>query len=149
MSQVAYTSPLVLEPRRSRYQFIYLFLVHALALTVLVMPINLSWILRAAIAVLVTISLVWYLRRGLPRRLVWESDGDWQLLMANDNEVTGQLRPDSYVFRLLVILRIQLESGGCATVVILPDMLDPQSFRRLRVRLFQPRLAEATEDTAV
>ena len=113
------------------------------------MPINLLWILRVAIAVVVTISLVWHLRGRLPRRLVWESDGDWQLLMANGNEVTGQLRPDSYVFRLLVILRIQLESGGCTTVVIFPDMLDTQSFRRLRVRLFQTRLAEATEDTAV
>lgn len=149
MSHVAYTSPLVLEPRRSRYLLIYLFLVHALALTVLVMPINLSWILRVAIAVVVTINLVWHLRRRLPRRLVWESDGDWQLLMANGTEVTGHLRPDTYVFRLLVILRIKLEPGGCTSVVIFPDMLDSQSFRRLRVRLFQTRLAEATEDTAV
>ncbi len=149
MLHAAYTSPLVLEPRRSGYLLLYLLLIHALALTVLVLPIDFSWFLKLAIALAVIISLGWQLRRRPPRRLVWETDGDWQLLLADGKEVTGQLCPDSYVSVLLVILRFRLEQSGRATLVILPDTLDPRTFRRLRVRLFQTRLAETAEDTGV
>ncbi len=149
MSHAAYTSPLVLEPRRSRYLLLYLLLFHALALIVLVLPIDLSWLLRLAIATAVMISLVRQLCHRPPRCLVWESDGDWQLLVNGGKTVTGQLRPDSYASTWLVILRFRLEQSGHTTVVILPDMLDPQTFRRLRVRLFQTRLAETTEDTGL
>jgi hypothetical protein len=35
----------------------------------------------------------------------------------------------------LVILPLELESGRSLRLPILPDMLDPTTFRRLRVRL--------------
>lgn len=149
MSHVAYASPLVLKPRRSRYLFIYLFCVHALALAVLAAPLNLPLVLRFGIAGVVIISFIWQISRLPPHCLVWEADGDWQLLFADGNEYRGQLHRDSYVSTLLVALRFRLEQGGYRSVVILPDMLDPQSFRRLRVRLYQARLAEVAEDSAV
>jgi len=149
MSHAAYASPLVLETGRSRYLTVYLLLVHALALTVIAAPLNLSLTLRLAVAAAVLLSFIWQINRKPPRRLVWESDGDWQLFFADASERTGQLRPDSYVSPWLVILRFKLVKGGRCSVVIMPDMLDPQSFRRLRVRLYQARLADAAEDTAV
>lgn len=149
MSHVAYASPLVLEPRRSRYLLIYLVLIHALALAVLAAPLNLSLTLRLAVAAAVVLSFIRQIIRVPPRHLVWESDGDWQLLFQDGSEYTGQLRPDSYVSPLLVILRFQLEQGGYCSVVMLPDILDPQSFRRLRVRLYQARLADTAEESAV
>ena len=149
MSHDAYANPLVLEPRRSRYLCIYLGVVHAMALVALTAPINLPLLLRFGIAALVILSFIRQLRRLPPQRLVWEADGEWQLFYADDNISTGQLRPDSYVSTLFVVLCFRLQSGGTRSVVILPDMLDPQSMRRLRVRLFQARLAETAEDTAV
>lgn len=149
MSQDAYASPLVLEPRRSRYLFIYLFMVHTMALVVLAAPINLPLLLRFGIAAAVIISFIRQLGRLPPQRLVWEADGEWQLIYADGNVSTGQLRPDSYVSTLLVVLCFRLQSGGSSSVAILPDMLDPQSMRRLRVRLFQARLAEAADESGV
>lgn len=149
MSHDAYASPLVLEPRRSRYLLIYLVLIHALALAVIAAPFNLSLSLRLAVAAVVVMSFIRQIIRVPPWRLVWRTDQDWQLLFQDGRERTGQLRPDTYVSIWLVILRFQLEQGGRCSVVILPDMLDPQSFRRLRVRLYQARLAETAEDSAV
>lgn len=149
MSHDAFASPLVLEPRRSRYLHIYLVLIHALALAVIAAPLNLSLTLRLAVAVVVVLSFIRHITRLPPRRLAWQTDEDWQLLFQDGSERTGQLRPDTYVSPWLVILRFQLEQGGRCSVVILPDMLDPQSFRRLRVRLYQARLAETAEDSAV
>jgi hypothetical protein len=82
-------------------------------------------------------------------RLVWEVDDDWTLWCNDSTELVGQLRPDSYESTLLVILRLQLQQGGRRTLVLLPDMLDRQSFRRLRVRLRQARLADATDEAGV
>ena len=149
MSHNAYASPLVLEPRRSRHLLIYLVLIHALALAVIAAPLNLSLTLRLAVAAVVVLSFIRQITRVPPHRLVWQADGDWQLLFADASERTGQLGPDSYVSPWLVILRLKLEKSGRCSVVILPDMLDPQSFRRLRVRLYQTRLAETAEDIAV
>jgi hypothetical protein len=155
MSHVAYASPLALEPGVSRYLKLYLIVIHSMALAVVAAPLNVPVVLRLGIAVVIVISFVWQWRRTRENdparihRLVWEADEDWYLWCNDSTEHVGQLRPDSYVSTLLVILRFQLEQGGRCSVVILPDMLDKQSFRRLRVRLYQARLADAAEDSAV
>ena len=155
MSHAAYASPLVLEPGVSRYLLFYLIVIHALALVVLVAPLNLPVLVRLVLALMIVISFLWYWRRTRLRnparivRLVWEADDDWTLWCNDSTEHVGQLRPESYESIWLVILRLQLEQGGRRTIVILPDMLDRQSFRRLRVRLRQARLADKTEETGV
>lgn len=149
MSHGAFASPLVLEPRRSRYLLIYLLLVHALALLVVVLPLNLPVLLRFGIAAAVLISFVWQVSRVSLRYLIWETDGDWQLQEAGGKKIIVRLCPATYVSPILVVLRFQLQSGGTRSVVLLPDMLDRQSFRRLRVRLYQARLAERADDPAV
>ena len=155
MSHAAYASPLVLEPGVSRYLIFYLIVIHSLALAVVAAPLNLPAIFRFALAVVIVISFVWQWRRTRLNdpariyRLVWEADDDWTLWCNDSSELVGQLRPESYESTWLVILRLQFQQGGRRTIVILPDMLDRQSFRRLRVRLRQARLAEAAEETGV
>lgn len=153
MSHAAYASPLVLEPGVSRYLILYLIVIHSLALAVVAAPLNLPAAIRFALAVVVVFSFVWQWRRARAHdlahihRLVWEVDDDWTLWCNDSTELVGQLRPDSYESIWLVILRLQLQQGGRRTVVLLPDMLDRQSFRRLRVRLRQARLADTADDT--
>ena len=155
MSHAAYASPLVLEPGVSRYLILYLIVIHTLALAVVAAPLNIPVALRLAIAVAIVISFIGHWRRtrvndpARIHRLVWEADDDWTLWSNDSTELVGQLRPDSYESIWLVILRLQLQQGGRRTLVLLPDMLDRQSFRRLRVRLRQARLADATDETAV
>lgn len=155
MSHIAYASPLVLEPGVSRYLISYLVVIHGLALAVVAAPLNMPAVFRVALAVVIVISFIWQWRRTRLNnpariyRLMWEVDDDWILWCNDSSEIVGQLRPESYESTWLVILRLQLQQGGRRTIVILPDMLDRQSFRRLRVRLRQTRLAEATDETGV
>jgi len=155
MSHIAYASPLVLEPGVSRYLISYLVVIHGLALAVVAAPLNMPAVFRVALAVVIVISFIWQWRRTRLNnpariyRLMWEVDDDWTLWCNDSSEIVGQLRPESYESTWLVILRLQLQQGGRRTIVILPDMLDRQSFRRLRVRLRQTRLAEATDETGV
>jgi len=155
MSHTTYVSPLVLEPGISRYLILYLVVIHTLALALVATPLNLPAALRFGIAIMIVISFIWQWRRtrvndpARIHRLVWEADDDWALWCNDSTELVGQLRPDSYESTWLVILRLQLQQGGRRTVVILPDMLDQQSFRRLRVRMRQVRLADATDETGV
>ncbi len=155
MSHAAYASPLVLEPGVSRYLNIYLVVVHALALVVIAVPMNLPLAVRLGIAVAIVCSFIRQWRRTRQhapariRRLVWEVDDDWNVWCNDSTETVAQLRPESYESTWLVILHLQLNQGGKRILLLLPDMLDRQSFRRLRVRLRQARLAEATEDSGV
>ena len=155
MSHAAYASPLVLEPGVSRYLILYLVVIHTLALAVVAAPLNLPAALRFGVAIMIVFSFIRQWRRTREHdparihRLVWEADDDWTLWCNDSTELVGQLRSDSYESIWLVILRLQLQQGGRRTLVLLPDMLDRQSFRRLRVRLRQARLADATDETAV
>jgi hypothetical protein len=155
MLHAAYASPLVLEPGVSRYLKLYLIVIHGLALAVLVTPFNMPLMFRFMLAVIIVGSFIWNWRRSRLNdsarvvRLVWEVDGDWTLRWNDATQRVAQLRPETYESTWLVILHFQLQAGGRLSVVILPDMLDRQSFRRLRVRLRQARLAEATDEAGV
>ena len=155
MLHAAYASPLVLEPGVSRYLKLYLNVIHALALTVLVTPLNLPLMFRFMLAVIIVGSFIWHWRRSRLNdparvvRLVWEVDGDWTLWWNDATQRVAQLRPETYESTWLVILHFQLQAGGRLSVVILPDMLDRQSYRRLRVRLRQTRVADMPEETGV
>jgi len=101
-----------------------------------------------ALAVLVVSSMVWGIRRHALRldrnaivRLVWDADDYWLLVTADGRELAGELMPSSYVHPSLVILIFQTGGAGIhrlwnrRSVVLLPDALDAESLRRLRVRL--------------
>ena len=79
-------------------------------------------------------ALLWHPRSV--RRLRWGSGGRWQVGSRDGQELSATLSPDSFVRPWLTILRLRPESGGLVrNVVLLPDMLDAEAFRRLRVRL--------------
>ncbi|RMD71251.1 MAG: hypothetical protein D6819_02210 [Gammaproteobacteria bacterium] len=66
--------------------------------------------------------------------LLWEEDGSWHLLTAQGEEVRARLA-GAASYAHLVVLSFRLEGDGGRAVVILPDALDVQSFRRLRMHL--------------
>lgn len=68
-------------------------------------------------------------------RLIWSRQGQWRLVSADGAEHTAELQTDSYVHPWLVILNFTLQPKGRASVVLFPDSLHDEDFRRLRVRL--------------
>lgn len=131
----------VLEPRPSRIQRIIQTLFYVLALVaVLQAAMPFEW---QVAAVLLWLGLLLYevnsWRKPLSVVLLHERIGDWWLADAEGNTSRAGLRR-SMVWRYLVVLDFRtLEGAGprFRRVVLFPDSVLPDEFRRLRVRLLQ------------
>jgi hypothetical protein len=58
-----------------------------------------------------------------------------RLTLRSGRETGATLRPFVFMQPWLVILHFRRDDGRTVRLVLLPDMLDADSFRRLRVRL--------------
>jgi len=67
--------------------------------------------------------------------LILDEAGDWYLRDRAGGLRQGQLRASSFVSPALIILSFSLREGGQRRLVMLPDSVDPDLLRRLRVRL--------------
>ncbi|HUT41831.1 MAG TPA: protein YgfX [Gammaproteobacteria bacterium] len=119
----------------------WLLLVHAAAalqlpFTTLPMPAMLL------IATGILASLAWHWPRqasraapGCIHSLTWDGDGTCHLQLQDGAMRRATLCRTAFVQPWLVILHLRTGSRLRRQLVILPDMLDPVTFRRLRVRL--------------
>ncbi len=114
---------------------------HGVALAVLA-PLALPLWARILLALLVIISLlyhVWYdaWLLALSSNKALLLDGDMVLLLArNGDQVTARVLADSLVTPLITILNVLPQGAHLArSIIILPDSLDTESFRQLRVWL--------------
>lgn len=114
---------------------------HGVALAVLV-PLALPLWARILLALLVIISLLyhvchdaWLLALSSNKSLLL--DGDMvQLVARNGDQVTARVLADSLVTPYITVLNVLPQGSRLArSVIILPDSLDAESFRQLRVWL--------------
>ncbi|CAH1091075.1 protein YgfX [Candidatus Nitrotoga sp. 1052] len=114
---------------------------HGAALAVLA-PLSLSLWARTLLALLVLISLLyhvwqdaWLLALSSNKTLLL--DGDMVLLVArNGDQVTARVLADSLVTPFITVLNVLPQGAYLArSIIILPDSLDAESFRQLRVWL--------------
>lgn len=131
----------VLEPRPSRIQGIILIGFYGLALVaVLQAVLPLAWqvaVVAIWLGLLLYELISW--RHPLPVVLLHERIGDWWMADAKGNTCRASLRR-SMVWRYLVVLDFQALDGArprYQRVVLFPDSVPPDDFRRLRVRLLQ------------
>jgi hypothetical protein len=143
MSSPSYALPLRLERRSSRYLLTALVGVHGLALLV-IPPLPVAWWIKVPVAL--AIAAQWFVtwRRQLAltsplavKGLVWTGENTWELFGADGASRKAKLLPGAYIHPLLVILRFLTEDKHKCAVVLPRDSLDPDSHRRLRVRLLQ------------
>jgi hypothetical protein len=114
---------------------------HAAALAVLPLC-GLPPLPVAALLLSVVLSWLRSRRRDVLRRdpdtivsLVWEAGNRWRLTLRSGEQTGAVLRPFVFMQPWLVILHFRRDDGRAARLVLLPDMLDRETFRRLRVRL--------------
>lgn len=125
--------------RPSHYLAAILIVAHGAALAAL-FPLNLPTWSKAALALIMLFSLVYHLRRD-----AWLSapssgtalmlDGDRVMLATRGGkQLTGHVLRDSLVTPLITVLNVLPQGARFArSVIILPDSLDVESFRQLRV----------------
>ena len=132
---------LVIKPRPSRLLAGILSAVHLITLFVLaLLPLSLWILLLLSGAIVVNLGYVFrrhVLLRGKKAvtKLICDTEGSWKVLNGKSNELLAQLHPDTFVSRWLVILNLSTNSTGNYSVVLLPDSLDQDTMRQLRVRI--------------
>jgi len=70
------------------------------------------------------------------QEIIHTSEGDWKLAWSNGTEIYAGLQADSYLHPFITILNFTADNRKKYPVVLLPDSVDPESFRRVRVLLF-------------
>lgn len=116
----------------------WLLLLHALALPAVALP-PFPLPVKLALLAAILLSLAWHWRRRLSQRqpravrgLRWE-EGDLCILrLATGERLSARLAGHAFIMPWLVILYFR---GRPRQLVLLPDMLPAEAFRRLRVRL--------------
>lgn len=98
---------------------------------------RLPWMFDLAICALIVLY-AWHSLRRLKRQpltmLGWHADGTWTLHLTGNRQVQGHLR-SGRVLGPLIMLRLAWPQGGETTLALLPDSIDADTRRRLRVRL--------------
>ena len=69
------------------------------------------------------------------RSLRWGEGNDWQLTRQDGTTLHTSLQPRVFIHPRLVILRFRNTWRQSYSVVLVTDRLDPELFRKLRVRL--------------
>ena len=67
--------------------------------------------------------------------MVWNGEGDWNLLTATGESLTARLQDNSYVNPYLVILNFLTPKHGRRSVILLPDSLDRPTMKKLLTRI--------------
>jgi len=115
--------------------------VHSAALLVLI-PMPLAWWMKSLLAAGIVVQWIITWRRHVTfsasrsvKRLVWMVENRWELCDAAGACREARLLPAAYVHPFLVILRFATEDKRRCAVILPPDSIDPDTHRRLRVRL--------------
>ncbi len=139
MSSTPFAAPLRFEIQPSRLLARFLFCVHALALLA-AWAAPLSVPLRVLLTAAILASGWRELRRQrgirvrMPSSIVWGADGSWSV-HAGGRWQSAHLERTVHEHPMLVVLPLRTEDGRIHRVVIPPDAVDVDSYRRLRVRI--------------
>lgn len=156
MSSQKYASPLTINIKPSRIGLGVLLLVHLGALVLLLtLQIPLAAKIMAGLIVVISNLMTLYYAgwgRTWPaidhvidarwprwRRVVWDSDDQWRLFGERQGTYAATLLPTTFVHPQLVVLNLRLtgQPWYCRwrSIVLLRDNIEPETFRRLRIRL--------------
>ena len=143
MSSPKYATPLVLEPRPSRWLLSLMLFAHGGAIAVLLALDEWPWPVRLLLVVAVLVSLWftlgrlgWWQSPTRIRRLIWQTENEWRLELCDGEILTARLRPSSFMHPWLVVLNLRVEGQRLPrSLVLARDSLDAMTFRQLRVRL--------------
>jgi len=128
-----YPLPLVVTLKPSRRLRQGLLALHLLAAAAVLLA-DLPPLWQAGLLPVLGVSLLWHARRAAPP-LVLRGKADGSLEVRRDDEWRPlELAPSSTVLPLLTVLHFK-EADARRHLVILPDSLPPEDFRRLRVWL--------------
>jgi len=140
VSHKKYKQPLDLKPRSSWRLFIILLMVHMLAVSALFLPTTLPLYWRSIILLSIVFSAwssLYKIHFQTVKNACWKMKGDFELELITGKYVKAHLLAGSLVTEWLIILHLVCSDGRKRKWLILPDMVERETYRRLCVRLRQ------------
>ena len=152
MSSPKYASPLSIDIVPSRLLLAAMLLMHAGALA-LIYIVSLPLAAKVIVSLLVVISFFvvalrfdWIAtnstllhRMTRIQSVLWDENDQWQLTDQQGKEHYAELLPTSYMHRYIVVVNLRLINRPWykrnLSLVFLPDNINKEIFRRLRIRL--------------
>jgi hypothetical protein len=142
-SLTRFDQPLRIELRFSRLLAGTAVALHGLAvLSCLLVPLHRSW--QLLIIALIGGHCVRFFRRQVTATagkaigfIAWDRRRGWRLRAASGAWWPARLLLPVFVTLPLVVVRFRVADSGTHSAVIVPDRLEADEFRRLRVRLLQ------------
>lgn len=137
---MTYATPLQVEPRASKRAAGWLVATHLAGVAVLPfsgLPFGAALLLGAAL--LASLRHAWSRHvsrrhRAAIKRFVWREQDDCLAIYGDGTSRACRLAPYAFVTPWLVVLYFRQRRRTCS-LLLLPDMLPADTFRRLRVRL--------------
>jgi hypothetical protein len=132
--------PLFITVRASPWLKVAVYFVHLgaiLALTVSNIPLVIQFLIISGLLTSLVRTHQLYISQKDPHtavRLVLKQTGEWLLGLAAGENIAVTLRPMAFVHPMLVVMSFQADRQTYR-VILTPDTVDPDTFRRLRVRL--------------
>ncbi len=136
------TASIHLAPSFSKLLAILLATIHlgTFIVIILIFPLTLPPIIKICLTVWIGISAYYTTQRHLCyiNHPLYQSN----LLSGDDLELkNGEIaiiQSNTYISPQVIVLIAKLNNGKTTSLIILPDAMEPQIFRRLRVRLRHP-----------
>jgi len=134
------TADIRMRPKCSRILMVAFLMAHGVTLTV-VWFLPFSWLIKVLIAVAIAFYGVQSYRQHVLlvgdsiTEVLARADGRWEVATRHHGCCPGELAHDSLVLPWLTVLNFKLSDGRRRSVTIMPDNVETESFRRLRVRL--------------
>ena len=139
--------PVFIIVKASRWLKIWLYIIHLLAVLVILMT-GLTWPVKYLLIFICCTGLFYVIRNYILLtgknsiiRLLLNHVDEWWLTTAQGDTVNATLLPGALVHPMLVILPFRSQSGK-HTVILSPDVINNDMLRRLRVRLKYPKTGD-------
>lgn len=163
MSNREYASPLRLEIRESRRLLAIVVVIHTGAFimsAISIVPVSIKFLLTLMLICSLLLFFSYnsqsYRIRGLEKyfqsikSVTWRHDNFWDLETYEGRHLQAQLSGNSFVHPWLTIVNLKLMGQPWyrrnRSLLVLPDNVDSENFRRLRVRLRQ--LSNSDQDNS-
>lgn len=139
MSSQRFAAPLRIKLRRSRLLTGFILTTHggAVVLLLISLPIWAGLLLSTGVIASLVLTLNRHVLMRGPQaftELNWDSEGNWTLIDLDGKTHRARLLGSTYVYVSLVILNFEVNRRN-RSVILLPDAIDKETLRRLRVRL--------------
>lgn len=142
MSSRKYKKPLNLNLRPSKILFMFIVLIHLLALSMLSLNLSFHFVSNLLIIILIGVSAYYSLEQACSIRfkryivnIKFLKDMQYSLSCSDQQSYIAELKLNWFELPYVVILYFKTDFEQNKSIIILPDMLDKSELRQLKLHL--------------